>query len=137
MKIGFLLSFLVNIAVTFFLHSQEPRIVRITKEWKEIDFHPQIAGYFNGPIPRDVICDVRGLSTNVGYKIITYDLLYFDGLTNIDIHIIGNTIPDTICAVLKSFGSNNEIFFTNIKAMDLDGRMMHLSPLKLTAVLED
>lgn len=137
MKIGFLLSFLVNIAVTFFLHSQEPRIVRITKEWKEIDFHPQIASYFNGPIPRDVICDVRGLSTNVGYKIITYDLLYFDGLTNIDIHIIGNTIPDTICAVLKSFGSNNEIFFTNIKAMDLDGRMLHLSPLKLTAVLED
>jgi hypothetical protein len=125
------------IAVSYFLQSQEPRVVRIEKERMEIDFHPQIAGYFNGPIPQDVICDVRGLITNVGYKIITYDLLYFDGFTNIDIHIIGNTIPDTICAVLKSVGSNNEIFFTNIKAMDLDGRMLHLSPLKLTAVLED
>jgi hypothetical protein len=137
MKKGFLLSLLVILAVSYFLHGQEPRVVRMEKEWKEIDFHPQIAGYFNGAIPQDVICDVRGLITNVGYKIITYDLLYFNGLTNIDIHIIGNTIPDTICAVLKSFGSNNEIFFTNIKAMDLDGRIMHLSPLKLTAILED
>ena len=137
MKKGYLLSLLVIIAVSYFLHGQEPRIVRIEKERKEIDFHPQIAGYFNGPIPQDVICDVRGLITNVGYKIITYDLLYFDGFTNIDIHIIGNTIPDTICAVLKSFGRNNEIFFTNIRAMDLDGRIMHLTPLKLTAVLED
>lgn len=137
MKKGFLLSFLVIIAVSSFLHSQEPRIVRIEKEWKEMDFHPQIAGYFNGPIPQDVICDVRGLTTKVGYKIITYDILYFDGLTNRDIHIVGNTIPDTICAILQSFGSNNEIFFTNIKAMDLDGRMLHLSPLKLTAVRED
>ena len=137
MKKGFLLSFLVIIAVSSFLHSQEPRIVRMEKEWSEMDFHPQIAGFFNGLIPKDVICDVRGLITNVGYRIITYDLLYFDGRTHIETHIVGNTIPDTICAVFQSFGSNTEIFFTNIKAMDLDGRVLHLSPLKLMAVKED
>jgi len=137
MKKGFLLSFLVIIAVTPFLHSQEPRIVRIEKGWTEMDFHPQIAGYFNGNIESDIICDVRGLTTNVGYKIITYDLLYFDGMVNRETHVVGNTIPDSICAVFQSYGKNNEIFFTNIKAMDLDGRVIHLTPLKLTAVKED
>jgi hypothetical protein len=102
-----------------------------------MDFHPQIAGYFNGRVPQDVICDVRGLTTNVGYRIITYDMLYFDGMKNREVHIVGNTIPDSLCAILQSFGSNNEIFFTKIKAMDLEGRIMHLSPMKLTAIKED
>ncbi|MDG0974585.1 MAG: hypothetical protein P8O07_10550 [Crocinitomicaceae bacterium] len=136
MRNGYLLSAFV-FALIPMVCSQNPRVVRIEKEWTEMDFHPQIVGYFNGRIPAEVICDVQGLTTNVGYRILTYDVVYFDGKLTVEAHVVGNAIPDTICAIFQSFGSNSEIFFTNIKAMDLDGRITHLSPLKLIAVKED
>lgn len=136
MRNGYLLSAFV-FALIPTVWSQNLRVVRIEKEWTEMDFHPQIAGYFNGRIPAKMICDVQGLTTNVGYRILTYDVIYFDGKSTVEAHVVGNTIPDSICATFQSFGSNSEIFFIHIKAMDLDGRIMHLSPLKLIAVKED
>lgn len=136
MKSGYLLSVLFSVLILL-IYAQTPRVVHIEKEWTEMDFHPQIAGYFNGRIPAEVICDVQGITTNVGYRILTYDVAYFDGKSTVEAHVVGSTIPDSICAIFQSFGSNSEIFFTNIKAMDLDGRITHLSPLKLIAVKED
>ena len=136
MRNGYLLSAFV-LALIPIVCSQNLRVVRIEKEWTEMDFHPQIAGYFNGRIPAEMICDIQGLTTNVGYRILTYDVIYFDGKSTVEAHVVGNTIPDSICATFQFYGSNSEIFFTHIKAMDLDGRIMHLSPLKLIAVKED
>lgn len=111
--------------------------VRIEKEYSEMDFAPQIAGYFNGEIPVNKICDVRGIFTNRGIKVIVFDLELNDIDRNEPIHIVGNQIPDSICSDLLSARIEHVLHFTNIKAIDLDGSMKHLSPMKLTVVFEE
>lgn len=111
--------------------------IKIKKEYGEMDFAPQIAGYFDGEIPVYKICDARGLITNRGLKIIVFDIDYHDGDENKKVHVTGNQIPDSICVYVRKYKIGSEIFFTNIKAVDLDGSIKNLSPLRLTAIKEE
>ena len=111
--------------------------VKMKKSYGEMDFAPQIAGYFDGEIPADKICDTRGLITRRGLKIIVFDIDYHDGDENKKVHVAGNQIPDTICVYIRKYKIGNEIFFTNIKAVDLDGSIKNLSPLRLIAIKQE
>jgi hypothetical protein len=111
--------------------------VKIKKSYGEMDFAPQIAGYFDGDIPIDAFCDTRGLVTRRGLKIIVFDIDYHDGDESQNVHVSGNQIPDSICVYIRKYKIGNEIFFTNIKAVDLDGSVKNLSPLRLVAIKQE
>lgn len=111
--------------------------VHIQKEWSEMDFAPQIAGYFDGDIPLDEICDTRGIFITRGLKIISFRLeletLDYDSIVRIN----GNRIPDTICATIHRQGPNRHYYFTRICAVDLNGSIKHLNPMHLVTVREE
>ena len=111
--------------------------VRIQKEWSEMDFAPCIAGYHDGEIPIDRICDARGLFTKRGLTIVSFTLeietLEYDTLLT----VAGNDIPDTICAMIQREGEAKHYYFTRIRAVDLDGSLKHLSPMHLVTIRQE
>lgn len=111
--------------------------VKMKKSYGEMDFAPQIAGYFDGDIPVDKICDTRGLFTRRGLKIIIFEIDYHDGDESKKVHVVGNQIPDSVCMYIRKYKIGSEIFFTNIKAVDLDGSIKNLSPLRLVAIKQE
>ncbi|MDX1652914.1 MAG: hypothetical protein R3277_10510 [Brumimicrobium sp.] len=111
--------------------------IKLEREFNEMDYSPQIAGYFHGDIPEDKVCDVRGLFTGRGLRIVVFDLEYYDGREEVKIHVVGNQIPDSVCMIIKTLSIENELFFTGIKAVDLDGSIKNLPPMRLVAVKED
>lgn len=132
-KSVFVLSTLI-LSINVFTQVDE---VKMKKSYGEMDFAPQIAGYFDGEIPVDKICDTRGLFTRRGLKIIVFDIDYHNGEENKKVHVVGNQIPDSICVYIRKYKLGNEIFFTNIKAVDLDGSIKNLSPLRLVAIKQE
>lgn len=132
MRKGFLLSLLMSAGIPF-SHAQE-RLVSIEKQWSEIDFYPRFGTFLHGEIPLLDLCSDVGMTTNVGYRIITYDFIYFDGEKDASIHVIGPVIPDSVCINLHRNHSGKEVFINNIKSMDRDGRIIHLSPMRLVVI---
>lgn len=133
MKSVFVLSFLM-FCTNAYVQVDE---IKIKKSYGEMDYAPQIAGYFDGEIPVDKICDTRGLFTTRGLKIIVFDIDYHDGDESKKIHVVGNQIPDSVCVYIRKYKIGSEIFFTNIKAVDLDGGIKNLSPLRLVAIKQE
>ncbi len=111
--------------------------VHIQKEWGEMDFAPRIAGYVDGDIPINKICDARGIYIDRGLKVISFKLELQSGRYDTIIRINGNQLPDSICAFIQSQGPGMHYYFTRICAMDRDGSLKHLSPLRLFTVRED
>lgn len=134
---AFALSFLSSFCISWMCTGQEVDQVHIQKEWTEIDFAPQIAGYYNGQIPIDQICDAAGLINTRGLEIVSFqfelETYEYDTL----LRISGNQLPDTICAMILRNGPGFDYYFTNILAVDLDGSIKHLSPLHLVTIREE
>lgn len=116
--------------------TQEVKTIRLEKKPSELDFAPHIAGVFDGEISVLKICDVRGIQTRIGYEIMSYSISYCAD-KGTPIHISGSQIPDSICVTIQSLCYNEELFFTNIKAIDEEGKIYNLSNLRLIAVKED
>lgn len=135
MKNAFVLSILLSCANI--IAQVDADEVQLKKDYGEMDFAPQIAGYFDGEIPVDKICDSRGLITRRGLKVIVFDIDYHDGDENKKVHVVGNQIPDSICVYIRMYKIGTEIFFTNIKAVDVDGSIKNLSPLRLIAIKQE
>jgi len=133
MKSVFVLSTLLLCANAFTQVDE----IKMKKSYGEMDYAPQIAGYFDGEIPVNKICDTRGLFTRRGLKIIVFDIDYHDGDESKKVHVVGNQIPDSVCVYIRKYKVGSEIFFTNIKAVDLDGSIKNLSPLRLVAIKQE
>lgn len=133
MKIVYVLNFLL-ICTSAIAQVDE---IKMKKSYGEMDYSPQIAGYFDGEIPVNKICDTRGLITNRGLKIIVFDIDYHNGIESRKVHVAGNQIPDSVCVYIRKYKIGSEIFFTNIKAVDLDGSVKNLSPLRLVAIKQE
>ncbi len=134
---AFALSLSSLLFLSWICTGQEVDQVRIQKEWGEMDFAPQIAGYFDGNIPIDKICDTRGLFISRGLKIISFRLELETSSYDTIVRIAGNQIPDTICATIQREGPGRHYYFTRICAVDLDGSIKHLNPLHLVTILEE
>lgn len=98
-----------------------------------MDFAPNILGYFDGDIPRNYFCSLEGIVNRKGLKIITFDI-YFCQAYEKGVHVVGNTIPDTICVQVQRQCLYDYVTINNIKAVDEDGSIKNLSPLLLRVV---
>jgi hypothetical protein len=129
MKVGSLLSTLGRVALFFTalpLFSQKE--IRIEKRYDEMDYAPQIQGIYNGEISFDKFCSAEGIVTRIGVQVLTFDLYYCQAQKE-PVHIVGNEVPDSICANIKSYCLLTDVFISNIKAIDLDGSIKNLNPL--------
>lgn len=99
---------------------------------KSYNYHPIIANTQLGGIAYWKLCDSVGLHTKEACTVLSFDLSYFGKQGWTESHIVGNTIPDNICTEIGVYGLNNDVFFTNIKAMLHDTfRVIYLTPMNL------
>jgi hypothetical protein len=110
--------------------------VKIEKRYGELDYAPQIAGIYDGEISFNKFCSATGITTKIGARIITFDL-YYCKAQDTPVHIIGNEIPDTICAEIQNSCLYTDVFINNVKAMDIDGSVKNLSPIRFYIIKED
>ena len=118
---------------TGLVFSQSPKVVKLEKPHNEMDYAPQIQGIFTGAIKSALICHPEGIILGVGWKILTYDI-EFCAYPNNPIHIVGSQIPDSICVQLNSNCVNTDVWFNNIKAIDDEGKVRFLSPMRLRPI---
>jgi hypothetical protein len=132
MKAEWWLKIIVFISILFpaILCAQERRAVQLKKEYGEMDFAPQIRGVFTGELAEDLFCHPEGITTNVGIKIVSFQLFYCAGPEE-GVRIAGNTIPDSICIQVRSHCEGSDVFINQIKAVDLNGGIRHLNPMRL------
>lgn len=92
---------------------------------------PNIAGVFNGRIPANQICSTGLIDCNNGYKIISYDIQYDNGVgTTVD-RVSGNRIPSYICSSLKRYNVGSPVFITKIIAMNIKGERINLYSMNI------
>lgn len=115
------------------MFAQAPRTVQLKKEYGEMDFAPQIRGVFTGEIAEGLFCHPEGITTSVGMKIVSFQLFYCIGPED-GVRIAGNTIPDSICLQVRSHCEESDVFINQIKAVDLDGSVRNLNPMRLWIV---
>lgn len=131
-KTGFLLSCFFML-LTLSIKAQNEKRVTLKKSYSEMDFAPNIEGYFEGDIPSNKFCSLKGLVIRRGLKIITFDI-YYCNAPEAPVHVVGNVIPDSICAQVQHYCVNEFVTINNVKAVDEDGSIKNLSPLLLRVV---
>lgn len=115
------------------VHSQSPKVVKLQKPLNEMDYAPQIQGVYTGEIGSYAICHPEGIITSIGWRILTYDVEYCS-YPNQPVHVVGNQLPDSICVQLNSNCVNTDVWFNNIKAIDDEGKVRFLSPMRLRPI---
>ena len=95
---------------------------------------PHIAGYFTGEMPVELLFDADGIQLRDGYKIISYDLNFYNGKANIVQSYIGNVIPSDLKIIMENYNVGNMVFITNIKAIDQSGRIFVLPAINYKLV---
>ena len=131
-----MLVFPLLLTGSYSAYAQEVKSVKLERKPSEMDYAPHIAGVFDGEISTLKFCDIRGLQTRIGYEIMSYKINYC-GLKKDALHISGNQIPDSICVLIQWLCLGEEIYFTDIKAIDEDGKIHTLTNLRLIAIKED
>ena len=131
-KIVLLLSccYTFDSAIVF---AQEVRKIRIEKEFNEMDYAPQISGYFDGKVSSDKICDPTGIITRKGWRIVSFEINYCTG-SDEGVRIAGNQIPDSICMYLQTRCIDSDVYFNKIKAVSEEGVLRNLNPMRLVPV---
>lgn len=98
---------------------------------------PYIDGYFTGKIPVESLFDKNGILLNETVQVVSFDLNFFTGRSNVVNQIRGNKIPEEMRSMITNFNIGKTIFITNIKAFDRDGRMYTLPSMNLIPVVNE
>lgn len=120
----------LSLLISFFSSAQ---IEHIKLEKKESIF-PNIAGVYNGVIAAEKFCDTSGIVCSKELKVIKFTLQYSDGEQDKIETFHGNTIPDKICMKIATNCLNQMIFFTEILAINLDGKIINLTSFNLVPI---
>ncbi len=95
---------------------------------------PHIAGYFTGEVPVELLFDADGIQLREGFKIISYDLNFYNGKANVVQSYRGNVIPSDLKEIMRNHNTGNMVFITNIKAIDEIGRIFVLPAINFKLV---
>lgn len=99
--------------------------------------YPYIDGYFTGKIPVESLFDKKGILLNESIQVVSFDLNFFTGRSNVVNEIRGNKIPEEMRSMITNFNIGKTIFITNIKAYDRDGRMYTLPSMNFIPVVNE
>lgn len=116
-------------------YAQPAKTVKLKKEFTEVDFLPNIQGYFTGEIPFSKFCSVLGLQTNVGYSVFSFKVRYAS--QEEEMQCYGARMSDAILAEIGASCLGQPVIFTEIKAVSKDGKLIHLDPLRLIPVKDE
>lgn len=112
-------------------------VVKVRKKPREVDFLPNIEGVYNGEIDATLMCSENGIENNLGYQVFSYKIQYIKNGVGVQEHVRGPQIPDSICVQLTAFNINQQVFFTQIKALNKKGQLLTLDNLSLTPVIKE
>ena len=121
--------------LSYFGQAQPTKHVVLKKTYTEIDFLPNIDGYFTGQIPFDKFSSVSGIETNVGYTIISFKVRFADQENEIQCY--GNRLADETYAYIAASAIGQPVVFTEIKAVSKSGKLVHLEPLRLIPITNE
>lgn len=77
---------------------------------------PSISGKFNGSITNLELCDPEGIIAGRDVSVKKFKIQYTSGNNNIEIDVVGNKIPESVCEEISAAGFSQMIFITNINA---------------------
>lgn len=75
---------------------------------------PYIAGIQTGKIPYLYLCDSMGVYTEARHQITHLTLAYWSGRKMDTLSIVGNVVPDSICALLSEATTITPFYVFNI-----------------------
>ncbi|MDX2361324.1 MAG: hypothetical protein QNK23_10990 [Crocinitomicaceae bacterium] len=95
---------------------------------------PHIEGIFKGEIPFATLCSPNGIEVNDNIHVIAFDITYISGNgTTETASVSGNKIPEYVCSDVQNRNANYELFITDIRGVNNDGRVITLHTMKLRA----
>ncbi len=117
----------LSLFVSFLTFSQVEHI----KISKSENLYPNISGIFSGEISYVDLCNPIGIVCSSGYKIVKFTLQYSDGQNDKTETFLGNKIPDLLCDRIARNNMNQMIFFTDITAVNDEGKIIILTSFNL------
>lgn len=118
--------------LSFPLFGQEVESIRISKEFREQDYYPQIEGVFTGDIDVLTLGSPRGITTAAGWTIVSFTLGYPSGRDFNSITVNSNVFSDELIREIVRSALKEQIFLTDIIAVDAGGTRHPLKSMVLT-----
>lgn len=115
MKLLIWFNFCLFSSLTF---SQEVQTIAIQKEVLESDFFPQIEGIFTGEIDILTLASSNGITTRAGWEIQSFKMSYQSGRDFLTMEVFSNVIPEEIIRELVRSSLKEQVYFTEIYAID-------------------
>ncbi|MFN5417355.1 MAG: hypothetical protein ACK5B9_09885 [Flavobacteriia bacterium] len=98
--------------------SQEVQTIAIQKEILESDFYPQIEGIFTGEIDILTLASQNGIITRAGWEIQSFKMSFQSGRDFLTVTVNSNVIPEEIIKELVRSSLKEQVYFTEIYAVD-------------------
>ncbi|MCE3295735.1 MAG: hypothetical protein K0R65_1449 [Crocinitomicaceae bacterium] len=117
--------------------SQEVETIHVTKELREQDFYPQIEGIFTGEIDVLTLGSPQGIITSAGWKITSFTLGYPSGRDYNTVTVNSNVFPDDLIREIVRSALKEQIYLTDIMAVDPGGTKHLLKSMVLTPLPGD
>ena len=118
---------ILSLFISFLAFSQVEHI----KISKSENLFPNISGVFSGEISYEDLCNPSGIVSSSGYKIVQFTLQYSDGQNDKTETFTGNKIPESLCNRIARNNMNQMIFFTDITAVNDEGKIIILTSFNL------
>ena len=115
----------LNLFFSFISYSQDTTTFTVKKRFTEVDFFPQIEGVFNGEIDIVKLGSSNGIVTNAGWKIVSFRISYPLGRDYKEVDVQSNVLPEEIVKEIVKGALKEQVFITNIFAVD-ESKASHL-----------
>lgn len=127
MKMRLILSFLL---VFQFVNCQITETIELKKELKEQDYLPRIEGVFTGEIDILRLGSKNGIVTNCDWVISSFKINYPCGRDYLSVPVNSKVIPENIILDLVKCALKEQVFITEIIALDAENKR-HILPSML------
>lgn len=125
----------LNLFFALFSFSQEKETIVLQKEQAFII--PTIEGISDGKISLVKLGSKNGLQAPDDHKVTSFLLEYPSGASFKSVQLLTNQIPDSILIDIRKSCLNEQLFFTNIRAISRDHKQVILPSISLIPILEE
>ncbi|TNE52762.1 MAG: hypothetical protein EP338_14075 [Bacteroidetes bacterium] len=115
--------------------AQETEHIQLGKKKEAHEIFPSIAGHFKDEIPIEKLGDLEGIRASQGWEVLSFKIGYPKGSGYRSLQIKGKQVPDSVVVDIRKSCLNEQVFFTEIKALSPKGKEHILYPMSLIPVL--